>query len=77
LYQSQLVFAFSLTENLKKNSGLRAHKSETVLRKGHQPEDPLSFPHPGDTTTRKAHDPTVISRSCRGCPTGQPFLSQI
>lgn len=56
LYQSQLVFAVSLTKRLKKNSGLRAHKAEIVFREGCQPKEPLAFPRCGDTTTRRAHD---------------------
>lgn len=63
LYQSQLVFALSLTKRLKKNSRLRAHKAETVLREGCQPKEPLPFPRCGDTTTRRAHE--AIPRTWR------------
>lgn len=51
-----VVLSVSLTKRLKKNSGLRAHKAETVFRKGHQPEEPLLTPHPGDTSARRTHD---------------------
>lgn len=56
LYQSHLLFAVSVSKRLMENSRPRAHKGETVFKEGHQPKDLLPFLHPGDTTTRRAHD---------------------